>query len=77
MFFLKVERTLISPSTRDKTRFPCTNSNGTMSILSQHVGRSDNPVAPLEKVQVPRLNSKGGLIALLQLERKVEFQASK
>ena len=39
-------------------------------------GRSDSPIAPLEKAQVPRMNSTGGLTHFLQLERKAEFHAS-
>jgi len=43
---------------------------------SQHEGRTDTLVAPLEKAPDPYLNSKGGLISLLQLKRKAEFHAS-
>ena len=53
LFLLQVERTPSSPSTWDKVWFPCTDSNGTPSIPSQHEGRSDTPIAPLEKSQVP------------------------
>ena len=43
---------------------------------SQHERRSDSPAAPLEKAQIPCLNSKGVLTPLLQLERKAKFHAS-
>ena len=75
-FLLQIKRTLSSPSTRDKAWFPCSDSNGTPSFPSQHEGRSDSPVSPLEKVRVSHFNSTWGLPPLLKLKRKVEFHAS-
>ena len=72
---LPFEKTLMSPSTRDKTTFPCNDSNVTPSINSRHEGRTESPVAPLEIVPDPYLNTTGGLTPLLHLEREVEFHA--
>ena len=71
-----IQKTRISPSTWDKTWFPCTDSNGTLSINSQHERRTDTLVANLRKAPGPQFNSTGGLKPLLQLERKAEFYAS-
>ena len=52
-FLLKVERTQSSPSVQDKAWFPCSDSDGTLSFPSQHEGRSNSPVAPLEIGEIP------------------------
>ena len=62
--------------TPDKSWFPCTGCNGTVSIPSQQDGRPVAQAYPLEKAQIPRLNSTRGLIPLWKLERNAEFHAS-
>ena len=64
LLLLHQERRMSSPSTGDKAWSTSTVSNGTLSNHSQHEWRSDLPVAPLAKAQVPRLNSIGGLTPL-------------
>ena len=56
---------------------PCINSSGALSIPSQHKGRSNSPVSPLQKAQVSRLNTKEVLTPSLPLESNVEFHDSK
>ena len=73
---LQWKRTPSSPSTPDKSWFPCTGSNGTWSIPSQQDGRPVAPAYALEKAQIPRQNSTGGLTPLWKLERNAEFHAS-
>ena len=70
-----IQKTLMSPSTRDKTSFPCNDSNVTPRINSRHKGRPESPVAPLEIAPDPYLNSTGGLTPLCHLEREAEFYA--
>ena len=48
----------------DKSRFPRNGSNGTSSILSRQDGWPVGPLYPLEKAQIPHLNSTGGLTPL-------------
>ena len=43
---------------------PAPGVNGTPSIPSQQDGRPVAPAYPLEKAQIPQLNSTGGLTAL-------------
>ena len=89
-FLPQVGRTPSSSSTRDKSWFPCRDSNGTLSFPSQHERRSDSsrkclnslpqrdtPFTPRDKSRVPCLNTRWGLTPLLQLKRKVEFHDSK
>ena len=72
-FLLQVERTLTSPSIQEKASFPWKDSNGTPSIPWPHKGRSDSPVAALQKAKVPCVNSTGGLTPFFQFDWKVEF----
>ena len=46
-----------------------------MSILSRQDGRTFGPAYPLEKAQIPCLNSTRGLTHLGQLERNADFHA--
>ena len=61
---LQGKRMPSSPSAPDKSRFPCTGSNGTPSIPTQHDARPVSPAYPLEKAQIPCLNSTRGLTSL-------------
>ena len=69
------EKTPMSLSTQDKASFPCKDSNVTPRINSQHEGRPESPLAPLEIDPDPYLNTTGGLTPLCHIEREAEFHA--
>ena len=71
-----IPKTLISPSTQDKAWCPCTNSNGTPSIKSEHEGPLTLRLHPPEKDSGSKSNWARGLTPHSQLKRQAEFSAS-
>ena len=62
---------------RKKAGFPCNGLNAGSSFTSQDEGMSEFPVETLEEALGPCLTLTGGLTSLCNLERHVEFNASK
>ena len=63
--------------TQNKPRFHCSALNAGSSFISQDEGMSESPVETLEKALGLHLFWTGGLTLLWNLERHMEFNASK
>ena len=69
-------KTLISPSTQDKSRCPVTSSNVTLRMKSQHEGALTPQLHHLEKAAGSKYNSTSGLSPCEQRKRQAEFHSS-